>query len=185
DIFQRIDIGVGIDAKADIRCKDNLLWRLIITYVLDLRMCVTKDDPTSTDDLFDVSDDETDNTDNDTNNEPAVHVTEQHSEMMIDKEVELNTANSEFRTELLTIYYECLHEKGYSKNSITKTKEIICENLQRLAYLTSNFMPSDLTRYRREVKLFDNMILKKDAQRTTADSESRMGILKRTQPGTT
>ncbi|CAF1149107.1 unnamed protein product [Didymodactylos carnosus] len=75
----------------------------------DLRMCVTKDGPTLTGDLFDVSDDETDNNDDDTNNEPVLHVTRQHSQnnkstrrvkTMIDEEVELNTANSEFKTAL-------------------------------------------------------------------------------------
>ncbi|CAF3710828.1 unnamed protein product [Didymodactylos carnosus] len=111
----------------------------------------------------------------------------------IDEEAELNSFNSLFRTTFNRIFEQCLESRGNAVNIKKETTMRMKGNCDWLTYLNKNFMPTvaiwsnlllgNLKRHCSKVRSFNRFLLDKEIQRTTANSERRMGILKRTQLG--
>ncbi|CAF4150543.1 unnamed protein product [Rotaria sp. Silwood2] len=111
------------------------------------------------------------------------------------KSLELNEADSPFKEELQTIYYECV--EAYIKNygDLSSSDKIRKGIRQWLSFINqrciptipiwSNLLLGNLSRHGTSaIRAFDNLLLSTHDQRTNAISERRMSIVKRTQLGT-
>ncbi|CAF4999893.1 unnamed protein product, partial [Rotaria sp. Silwood1] len=112
--------------------------------------------------------------------------------IIVDEEQETNSTNSKFKTVINKIFYDALIDTGISKedvfgaraSGILKWFKYLNRYFMPTAPIWSNMLLGNASRHRRlAVKSFENFCVAQLEQRTTAISERRMGILKRTQLG--
>ncbi|CAF4803751.1 unnamed protein product [Rotaria sp. Silwood1] len=108
----------------------------------------------------------------------------------IDEEAETNATDSPFKSILNNIFDDCLKDIGISidearkpaRHGILRWFKYLTTSLLPTIPIWSNLLIGDLSRHRqRLVRSFECLMIQEPEQRTTANSERRMGILKRAQ----